>query len=277
VSLGVARIKGSHDHYQGCNVWGGKNAENPAQFGGKSYGILSVGGVLYMWVGPGSDTTSYREARLHSSTHHGATWARADWSFKQSDKLIMPTFCQFGKDYSGARDNYVYVYAIRLKGNPSKLNVHKPGQIDLMRVPKDRIMQRSAYEFFAGLDTSGTPAWTKKLSARRPVFEHQNGVGWCMSVSYNTALRRYLLCTEHKQSFRGNLGIFDAPEPWGPWTTVAYCSNWGNFGSTLFWNFSNKWLSANGRHFTMIFTGTGFNDAWNTVRGTFSVAEPANR
>ena len=52
VSLGFARITGGEADYQGKNVWGGKGAENPAQFSGKSYGIVSIGGVLYMWRGP---------------------------------------------------------------------------------------------------------------------------------------------------------------------------------------------------------------------------------
>jgi hypothetical protein len=269
VSLGVAHIEGPHDKHRGYNVWGGKNPKSRAQFGGKSYGILCVDGVLTMWVGPGSGTASYREARLHKSSDHGSTWSKADWAFVKSDGLIMPTICQFGKDYSGARDDYVYSYFIRLQGNPSKLSVHKPGQIDLARVPKEKLMDRSGYEFFAGLDARGRPRWTADLRARRPVFEDPRGVGWCMSVSYNAGLKRYLLCTEHGASFRGNLGIFDASEPWGPWTTVACESNWGKFGSTFFWNFSNKWLSKDGRDFTIIFTGTGSNDAWNTVRGKF--------
>ena len=45
-----------------------------------------------------------------------------------------------------------------------------------------------------------------------------------MSVSYNPGLKRYLLCTEHDAGFHGNLGILDAPEPWGPWTSVWYGS-----------------------------------------------------
>lgn len=270
VSLGVARIEGASENYQGFNVWGGKNAENSAKFGGKSYGMLSVGGVLYMWTGPGSDATSYREARLHKSRNHGATWSKADWAFAKADRLIMPTFCQFGRDYSGARDHYVYVYAIRLQGDPAKLNVHKPGQIDLLRVPKNKLMERAAYEFFAGLDAGDQPTWTKDLAARRPAFEDPRGVGWCFSVSYNAGLKRYVICTEHDASFQGNLGMFDAAEPWGPWTTAGYYQNWGKFGPTFFWNFPNKWLSQDGKSFTLIFTGVGANDSWNTLRGRFN-------
>ena len=271
VSLGVARLEGDADEYKGTNVFGGRKPERHATFGGKSYGIVCVDGTLAMWVGPGSNTRSYREARLHRSSDHGASWSKAKWAFTREDGLIMPTVCQFGRNYAGARDGYVYSYFIRLKGNPSKLNVHRPGEIDLARAPKDKLMLRSSYEFFAGTDGKGRPRWTPDPAARRPVFEDPRGVGWCMSVSYNAGLKRYLLCTEHDASFRGNLGVFDAPEPWGPWTIVVYTRAWGGFGSTFFWNFSNKWVSADGRRFTLIFTGTGHNDAWNTVRGRFGV------
>lgn len=272
VSLGVARVEGDRGDYRGFNVWGGKDGESTARFGGKSYGILSVAGVLYMWVGPGSNTASYREARLHRSSDHGASWSKADWAFTKADRLIMPTFCQFGRDYAGARDGYVYAYAIRLQGDPSRLDVHKPGQIDLLRVPQEKLMERAAYDFFAGLDAGKRPTWTSDIAARRPVYEDPGGVGWCMSVSYNAGLNRYLLCTEHGASFQGNLGIFDAAEPWGPWTTAGYYRNWGKSGSTFFWNFSNKWLSRDGKRFTLIFTGTGANDSWNTVSGAFTTA-----
>ncbi len=52
VTLGVARVEGDASSYTGANVWGEHQSEHPAQFGGKSYGIISVGGVLYMWVVP---------------------------------------------------------------------------------------------------------------------------------------------------------------------------------------------------------------------------------
>jgi hypothetical protein len=61
--------------------------------------------------------------------------------------------------------------------------------------------------------------------------------------------------------------VFDAPEPWGPWTCVEYAQNWGGFDTTFFWCFAPKWLD--GESFTLVFTGTAESDAWNTVRGRF--------
>jgi hypothetical protein len=271
VSLGVARIEGDSANYQGINLWGGKNARNSAQFEGKSYGIISIDGVLYMWVSPGSNASNYKEARLAVSHDHSESWAKLDWAFTQSEKIILPTFLQFGQDYAGARDEYVYSYSIRLQ-NASDLIIQKPGIIDLMRAPRNRLTERTAYEFFKGLDRDGNPQWTKDLNERQPVFEDPAGVGWNVSVTYNPGLKRYLLMTEHEQTMRGNLGIFDAAEPWGPWTTVHYENGFGKDhirASSFYWVFSNKWFSNDGKNFVMIFTGTNTNDAINIVRGQF--------
>ena len=104
------------------------------------------------------------------------------------------------------------------------------------------------------------------------VIRHSRGVGWNLSVSHNAPLGRYLLSTEHTETHRGKLGIFDAPHPWGPWTTVAYYENWGQGHvpvNTFYWNFSNKWLNSDGTHFSLIFTGRKENDSWNVLRGSF--------
>jgi hypothetical protein len=94
-------------------------------------------------------------------------------------------------------------------------------------------MARGAYEFFSGM-TRGRTRWTKKVAEKTPVFEDRdNGIGWVLSIGYNTGLKRYLLMTDHIASNRGNLGIFDAPEPWGPWTTAVFLdeAQGTNFGA----------------------------------------------
>jgi hypothetical protein len=282
VSLGVAKIQGSFEDYQPLNVWGGLNAAYEPEFEGKSYGIIFIDGILYMWVGPGSNTKSYEEARLFYSADYGATWTPADWAFVKEDGLIMPTILNFGKNYARARDNFVYHYFIELQGDPVELGVHIPGKVHLLRVDKNELLtSKSSYEYFNGLDGNGDPLWSEDVNVKQPVFEDPQGVGWNLAVSYNTGLGRYILTTEHTESNQGNLGIFEAPEPWGPWSTVAYMnrSDETHFAhdfpdvpeTTFFWNFANKWLSEDGREFTLVFTGTGDNDSWNTVRGNFEV------
>jgi predicted amidohydrolase YtcJ len=282
-SLGVARMEGPPETYKGVNLWGGKNARNASTIDGKSYGIVSLRGILYMWVSPGSPLkTMHREARLYQSEDHGVTWKSAGWAFTDSDGLSMPTILQFGKDYAGARDGYVYHYFIHPRDD-SEFNVQKPGTIYLARSPVDRIEDRGAFEFYSG---SGQ-RWTADVSRKAAVFEdRENGVGWVVSAGYNSGLKRYLLVTEHTASQRGNWGIFDAPEPWGPWTTVVYGSEseGSQFGAghvepnTFFWNFPSKWISTNGQQFTLVFTGAGRgrnNDSLNLIRGRFTIPRRA--
>jgi hypothetical protein len=298
VGLGVARIEGSFASYRGYNVWGGHRAENPATFDGKSWGMISVDGSLYMWVVPDHPEgkgyrNHYETIELAKSPDHGATWTKAKWKFFENDNLTIPTFLNFGKNGAGVPEelgDYVYSYFVSPQSptmeqagtNGVGLIVHKPGKLFLARVPKDALMTgRSNYEFYRGLDGAGQPRWGS-LSEKRPVFEDPNGVGWCMSASYNPAFERYLLCTEHSKSSESTLGIFDAPQPWGPWTTVEYYDDSNPFGvrgdgSDLPWRnnvffaaFSTKWFD--GDRFTLNFTGAGQgkdNDSFNTVEGKF--------
>jgi hypothetical protein len=281
VLLGVARIEGSPPAYTGTNVWGGAPPGRPSTFGGKSYGILSVGGILYMWVAP-QPNPHLAECRIAWSTDHGATWQLADWAFTFADALTIPTWLNFGRDYAGARDNYVYSYYLHPTWGPSRatvstahtFDVHRPGRVYLSRVQKDAILDRARHEFFSGVSPAGAPVWSSDPAAKRPVFEDPNGVGWNLAVSYNAGLRRYLLTTEHSVTHAGRFGLFDAPEPWGPWTTVAYDDAFGAGhveATTFYWNFPPKWLSADGTHFTMVFTGSRTNDSWNTVSGSFAL------
>jgi hypothetical protein len=280
VLLGIARIEGNPPDYTGRNVWGGHAPEHPAQFGGKSYGILSVGGVLYLWVAP-QPNPHLATSQIAFSKNHGATWEFADWKFEFKDAITIPTFVNFGRDYAGARDGYVYSYYIHPQWGPGiatktkahTFDVHAPGRLYLSRVPKDAILQRNRYEFFAGLDPkTKQPLWSRDLAKKQPAFADANGVGWNVSVTYNAGLKRYLLTTEHTETHAGKFGLFDAPEPWGPWTTIAYDDAWGADHvevSTFYWVFTPKWINPDGTQFTMLFTGKNTNDSFNTLTGRF--------
>lgn len=284
-SIGVARIEGNWHDFKPLNVWGGYNAENGHNQIGKSYGIVCIDQVLYMWVGMfNTKEDQFKEVKLASSKDHGATWEFAHWSFTREEGIMMPTLCNFGRNYEGAKDEYVYSYLIRFQSYEGEddyedkvdwLNCQKPGKIDLVRVHKSEILNRDSYSFYAGLKAND-PVWTKDVNQRQPVFENPDGVGWCINVSYNLGLKRFMLTTEHTETHRGNIGIFDAPNPWGPWTTVCYQQNWGEGHiplNTFFWNFSNKWASEDGKSFTLIFTGRKENDSFNILRGRFEFKE----
>jgi hypothetical protein len=274
VSLGFARIEGGASSYRGYNVWGGYATENPATFDGKAYGLISVGGSLYALVCPGSNTRHLQSNQhVYRSNDHGASWSHADWTFA-AGTIFCPTFLQFGRDYAGARDEYVYVYGPEVQDDAS-WDVQFPGEIALSRVPRERIMDRSAWEFFTGTNSRGAPTWSSRFADREPVFiDAENGV-MRTSVIYVPGLDRYILMTQQVSRLRsegGMIGIYDAPDPWGPWSRVLLDSPWSlgiaDGTKTVFYNLSPKWLSSDGRDFVMVFTGPGA-DEWGTVRGHF--------
>jgi hypothetical protein len=298
VGLGFARIEGDSNNYRGYNVWGGHEAKNLATFDGKSWGTISIGGTLYMWVVPDKPEgkgyrNHYEYVELARSTDKGASWTKAPWRFEEAEELTIPTFLNFGKDNVGVPEafgDYVYSYFIAPQ-SPSMeqegsggvgLIVHKPGKIFISRVRSKELMTgNSSHEFFTGLDADGRPHWGS-LEEKQPVFQDANGVSWCLSASYNPHLKRVILATQHTTTTNGLLSFFDAPTPWGPWTTVKYYSPESPFGhvrpgSDLPWEnnvffaaFPTKWFD--GDHFTMNFTGGGQgkdNDSFNTVEGRF--------
>jgi hypothetical protein len=144
----------------------------------------------------------------------------------------------------------------------------------LMRAPRDRLMDRGAYEFFTGRTAGGDATWSPDVLARQPVIEDRNGLRLASAV-YNAGLDRYLVGYGHTERRLGNMALLDGPTPWGPWTTVAYEHGWGKglFSGTccLLWHFAPKWWSDGGRGFTMVFSGGDQADSWNTIEGRFTV------
>lgn len=283
VMLGFARIEGDVDDQKAYNVWGGAKAENPAEFGGKAYSLLSVDGILHTWrCGDADGESSLAFQELYSSVDHSATWLSTGVKFEQASfpgddpGFYCPVFLNYGKDYAGARDGYVYVYAPEIQQTET-LYPQVPGEIALMRVPTNWINIRSSYEFYAGMDADGEAVWTSDPASRLPVFEDpENGVTQHISAVYNPGLDRYILTTEHSEHAEGNIGIYDGPTPWGPWTTVHFSDSFERFKTLdngFMWVFPSKWLSENGEDFVMVYTGKGRNDSWNTVKGRFLLAD----
>lgn len=291
VSFGVARIEGNADNYIGYDRYGHKeSAEYEAKTIGKSWGIICVAGNLYAWVHPdkkggwGNWADHLTEARLYRSKDKGASWQPSTWAFKLEDDLTGGNILQFGRDYAGATDRYVYHYMVQpnfrmnAAGKVSELQV--PGRIFLLRVPKNRMMTREAYEFFAGFK-GDHPTWTKNVKDKEPVFTDKNGVGTPIGISFNPVLKRVLLSTEHSHSNAGLMGVFDSANPWGPWTTISYSTTETIFGQSVadvvpancfFWCFPTKWISKDGRSACLVFTGAGSgknNDSFNTVNVKF--------
>jgi hypothetical protein len=268
VSMGFARIKGPPENYAAVNINGGRNGQYPASFPnkGKTGGIIFVDRVLYAWLNQQDGTWPNVNQSLIWSDDFAASWKQASWMWPKGEQNFKPnTFLQFGKDYAGARDDYVYFYG----RNETAWARGTHGYLG--RVYRTKLKTRGAYEFFAGLGDDATPIWSSDVKDRKPHFIDPAGVEG-IQVVYNAAIKRYLL-TAHRGD-QGTLGIFDAPEPWGPWTTIAYYDNWMDLKGTgikremLYINIPTKWISEDGKTLWVIYTGG--QDRFNLIQATLN-------
>ena len=260
LSLGLARITGSPPEITGINLRAPSvESRGDGQAGMKASGILMIDGVLYLWV------RNADNSRLAWSADRGQSWRWSDWKFTVS--FGSPTFLNFGKNYAGARDDYVYIYS-----HDSNSAYTPADRMVMARVAKDRIRERESYEFFKSLDSNNRPLWTKEVSERGAIFRHPGGC-YRSGISYNAGLRRYLWSQTLPGSdarFKGGFGIYDAPEPWGPWTTVYFSANW-DVGPGETSSFPAKWMSADGHTLHLVFSGQ---DSFSVRRGRLITANP---
>jgi CubicO group peptidase (beta-lactamase class C family) len=258
LSLGLARVSGLPPNVNGVNLRAPTvEAVGDGVAGRKASGILMVKEVLYLWV------RNVGNSQLAWSQDDGKTWTWADWKFSES--FGCPTFLNFGRNYEGALDQYVYVYS---HDNDS---AYLPADRMVMaRVPLRSIADRSAYEFCAGLDSENRPRWTRDIVDRHSVFTHK-GNCYRSGISYNAALKRYLWCQTLPAGdarFSGGFGIYDAPNPWGPWTTVFFTEQW-DVGPGESSSIPTKWISGDGREVHLVFSG---DDHFSVRKARFRVA-----
>ena len=285
VAMGIARIEGKPSRWHGINVNGGKSPEHPASFPkkGKTSGLLFVDGIIYSLVnlqdGPWPEVTHV----LEWSTDRGASWGHADWVFGKGEGCFQPAkFLNAGRNYHGLPaqlDRCVYIYGPR---QPAQNRA--PCQLYLARVPRRKLRDRSAYEFFTGV-SSGQPRWNSDETLAQPVFNDTHGLS-TGAVVYVPGLKRFLLTSYHVGP--GQLGVFDAPTPWGPWTTIQYEEQWGEMGEAgegLSCEFPQKWMSRDGLTLWAVFSvygeggkiGVKAHDRFNLVQVRLVPAAASNR
>lgn len=215
----------------------------------KASGLLAVDDVLYLFVRNYAVAGDWHHARLAISMDRGRTWTWADWHFAES--FGCPEFVHFGPNYASARDAYVYVVS---QDGDSAYDFDS--DIVMARVPKAQVAQRERYEFFAGFDGEG-PVWDPDIKARAAIFTDPQGTQR-IGITYNAQLRRYFLTTAHDDGSGAThtpaLGVFDAPEPWGPWTTAYYDDAWAD-NWMIHHKFPPAWMSADGKEMWLAFSG----------------------
>lgn len=266
LSLGLAIVEGGPDHFFGKNLRSHIEQIGQGPDGKKASGMLMAKGDLFMFV------RNADNSQLAWSTDRGVTWKWADWKFEHS--FGCPTLLNCGRNYEDAPDEFVYIYS-----HDSDSAYEPADRMVLARVPINQIKQQDEYEFFVRLDSDAQPVWSERISDRGAVFEHQSRC-YRSGISYNAALERYLWVQiipdldgeKAATRFDGGFGIYDAPNPWGPWTTVFFTERW-DVGPGETASFPTKWISADGRTLHLAFSG---DDHFSVRRAVLQVSSDAN-
>ena len=251
------------------------------EFGVKPAGLLSMNGVIYLATelhNYGEDPGFRRQQNISSwiitTADFGQTWnldATPQDFF--TGRLSSPHFIQFGQDYSGGRDGYVYASFPSAEdgGEANSPSYWENGDFLLLgRVPKEKILERSAWEFCNGVDALNRPSWSKDDSQAKPVFSYFHMTGED-HITYNPGLKRYILGNysfvdpqgnprPYHQSWpessqRSQLTLYEAPESWGPWSLFYRDDDWGRLGGYQP-IFPAKWMSEDGKTMWMVSSGS---------------------
>ncbi len=281
------------------------------EFGGGwyGYGIISIDSVLYTFVS-GSETNGFNYFhgnKLFYSEDFGLTWfnhngilAKNEKSETGKDKVFFwhedpvlkdgvegyafswISFCQNGKNNSHANhteDPYIYLYS------PEPDECWK---LNLARVKKDKITDKSSYEFFKSYDEIDKALWTTKIEERGVihVFPENDKWGWYSwlpSVVWNENLGYYIMVNsgsrygQTKGRLPGNywnefmhdrtcsIGFWYSEKPWGPWKQFYYNSEFlpiCNNDKAYQLKLSPKWIEDDGKSMYLIWSDA--KDNWTT-------------
>jgi hypothetical protein len=262
------------------------------------FGILAARGTIYQFLStpdrPFDNNAPHPRfvgAKLIYSPDSGITWHNQDGStpvqwesweersqknmafFKEpGDAFALLTVLQMGKNYEQNKDGYVYIYS------PNGSTEGTMNQLAMCRVPKDRIRDRSAYEFFVSTKADGAADWSSDITAHGVVHTFPTGwvntkvhpYSWHPSVVYDAPLGVYLManwgmgCAPDGMWFGkpSYLGFWSAPHPWGPWTQIYEEQEWKPAGEQSARAYqpqiAPKWIAADGKSFWLVWTDFQF-------------------
>jgi hypothetical protein len=268
------------------SVWGTRDCNRYYNFG-----ILALDGSIYQFLSTpnrpfDAPPTRFVGAKLIYSPDNGRTWNNQDgthpvrwepWEersrenmvfFEDDDAFCLPTILQMGKNYEHNRDGYVYVYS------PNGNEEGTMNQLALFRVPKDRILDRGAYEYFVRRDGAFVE-WSSNIKDRGAVCTFPAGwvnrnihpYAWQPSVVYYAPTEEYLMANwgmgceeEGNECFQkpSYLGLWTAPNPWGPWKQVHEETAWTPAGEASARAYqpqiAPQWISKDGSSFWLVWT-----------------------
>ncbi len=253
VSTGFSVIYGMPPEISGENIKASLEYKGGGPNGRKTSGILALNdgkeNIIYMWI---RNYNSKGGATLAWSTDFCRNWTLATWCIEE---LGHPSWVNAGKNYECAKDDYLYFYS------PDQPNAYTASDhVILGRVHKTDARYKKSYEFFCGLDANGNPLWSTNFADRKPVLSDW-GRCYRVYVDYIKGIDRYLLLTACGdglcKEFRGsgkNLGIYEAPTPWGPWSTVYWTDHWDKRDNRFAPHVPAEWISEDGQSFYLVYS-----------------------
>lgn len=209
-------------------------------------------------------------------------------------KMGAPHFVDFGRNMEHSPDGKAYLLGMGAEENDPKprpcIKPGKPGevyqtvenckddfahanlswitgdQVYLARVAPsvENINDATKYEFFAGHDAAGKPAWTGDFAKIRPLADWNNNMG-CATITYNAPLKKYLMCVTDGWPTVAKMHsyILEADAITGPWRMVVYMKDFGE--QAYFLNFPSKFIGKDGRTLWLCYSAN-FSPGWNGVR-----------
>ena len=273
------------------------------------FGILALDGYIYHFLSTPNQSFSEPDptfslrfvgAKLIYSPDNGESWKNQDGSpfrwegwdernrenmaffYEPGNTFSLLTMLQMGKNYEHNTDGYVYAYA------PNGNEKETMNQLVMFRVPKDKILSRSAYEYFVSRNPDGTANWSAEIRARGVVHTFPSGwvnkiyhpYAWQPSVVYNAPLGVYMMANWGMGSDSDGmwfakpsyLGFWIAAHPWGPWNQVYEENAWmpeGDSGARAYQpQIIPKWIGKDGKSFWLVFTD------FQAVPGTTPLERP---
>jgi hypothetical protein len=328
-SFGIATISGAPPPTSATerNIYGGYQTEHPSLLAGKASAMIAVGADFYAIAGiyrptdlkseyPHQPSGSPNHLEIVYSSGNAYSWQDSQWSFcgmqASGEHRVSGVFCpqgfvSYGPGNAGAPDDYVYVFGMDAASNWGAHNP-PPTHTYLARVPADKLVTQSAYEYFSGFNSKGVPIWSTDAGRMQPVFSDRNAdqrgcEALCSMGSpiaeavYVSALKRYIGVAQG--GYAAQTSFYEAPNPWGPWAVVAYnnidaatgSGGWANLGTaageSLGVHLVNAWTSASGQTLWATYSSSGTApagalfppadtamDSFNLVRVDLSLAAP---
>ncbi|WP_432940634.1 DUF4185 domain-containing protein [Kribbella sp. CA-253562] len=266
--IAVSEIKGEPGSLTGTTISRGDQVGSiwsGAGYNRKPTGMVCVGDTMYLAVQDlALDFNDVPAATILKSVDHGRTWT---WDRRKpmfsGHAFTTIWFADFGQGGAAAPDGYVYAYG--LDGNWRDSfddTVADPQSVFLARVPKQKVQDRGAWEFFAGSNDRGKPEWSREVADRRPVLTDQRRLyaqtygtnASNLSVisqggtTYLPQQKRYVYTSWTEYTFE----FYESPTPWGPWKHFLSkdfggypwsTSKYGGYGVTI----PSKFVQPDGR------------------------------